>query len=284
MSKPMTNNAFISRLESRSVLALSGEDRVSFLQGLTSNDIDLAAKSPVYTAFLTPQGKYLFDFTVVAESNRLLLECEADNRDDLLRRLGRFILRANVSLEDVDAHYAVYAAWNGSSNHPNAYPDPRLASLGERIVVRAEEKISTNATEIDYRLHRYQLGIAEGHHEIMANKAVLLELNFDALNGMSLTKGCYMGQELTARTHYRGLVKKRYLPFRFDGLQAPEKHHILVHEGFELGEVMAIQGEYGLGLFNLERIKPFAGTGTPFIYEGTNYYVDVPVFLKDRLG
>lgn len=274
----MTNNPQTALLESRAVLRLTGADHIAFLQGLTSNDV---TATPVFTALLTPQGKYLADFIVLREGDALLLDVEAETKADFMKRLSMFRLRADVALEDVSDQYRVFACWNDSFDH--GFTDPRLPALGQRVVAPADNPFKTNAMEKDYRMHRYRHGVAESSREILVNKAVLLEVNFDALNGISLTKGCYMGQELTARTHYRGLIKKRYLPFRYEGA-APHTQHILHHENAELGQIMALEENVGLGLFNLERVKPFALSGSAFQFEDTSYYIHVPEYLSGQLG
>jgi folate-binding protein YgfZ len=276
----MNANAKIARLKSRAVIALRGEDHCGFLQGLVSNDTKLAEQGQAFfTALLTPQGKYNFDFIVKPEGDVLLIDCEADRAEEFLTRLAAFRLRTKIEFQNVSESRAVYACWENHCAHPQAFQDPRLAALGARLILSISEKVHTNATEADYRHHRYLQGVAEGHKEIALNNATLLEVNFDFLNGVSFTKGCYMGQELTARTHYRGLVKRRYLPFTFDGI-TPEKHHILTHGGFEIGEVKAIEGDAGLGLFNLVHVKPFIGNGNPLVCDGALYKIYVPDYLK----
>jgi folate-binding protein YgfZ len=272
----MDMTAKIAHLPSRTVLALEGPDRFAFLQGLTSNDMKLAENGqPVFTCLLTPQGKYLFDFIVKPEGDHLLLDCEAERAEELLKRLTQFRLRANISLSRHEA--SVYAAWDDSEALPDAFVDPRLPQLGQRIITKINAKTSASADE--YLNHRYAWGVAEGAHEIILNNATLLELNFDLLNGVSFTKGCYMGQELTARTHYRGLIKKRYFPFSFEG-QMPVRGHRILSQEFEVGEVMAITETCGLGLFNLERVKPFIKEERPIVFEGASYTVTVPDYLK----
>jgi folate-binding protein YgfZ len=118
-------------------------------------------------------------------------------------------------------------------------------------------------------------------HEIESGQAILLEINYDALNAISWKKGCYMGQELTARTYYRGLIKKRYLPFKYEGLP-PKKLQSIMHFEFEIGKVQAIGKEYGLGLFNIEKVKPFIDDAELLVHKGITFHVTVPDYLKEK--
>ncbi len=285
MSKGMNGATKTALLSSRAVLRLVGPDRYTFLQGLISQDIQLAIDGkPLHAAFLTPQGKYLFDFFVVPNGESLLIDCDETQLNELVKRLSFYRMRSNVGLEDTRAHYSVFGLWGAPSGHPAAFADPRLAELGERLLVRKtdEASIVTNKEESDYREWRYKNGVAEGLQEIEVGHATLLDINFDVLNAISWTKGCYMGQELTARMHYRALVKKRYLPFKFEGLP-PEKHHNILHEGFDIARVQAIGKDYGLGLFHLDKIKPFIMEKRMLIHHGTTYDVRVPEYLKAKL-
>ncbi len=285
MSKAMNGATKTALLSNRNVLRIVGPDRFTFLQGLISQDIQLAVDGkPLYTAFLTPQGKYLFDFFVVPQDDYLLLDCDAAQANELIRRLLFYKMRSQINIEDPRSHFSVFACWGAPSNEAIAYADPRLPELGERIIIRKDNaaRIPTNREEDDYKEHRYKHGVAEGSFEIENGIATLLELNFDTLNAISWSKGCYMGQELTARTRYRGLIKKRYLPFKFEGLP-PERHHDILHEGYSVGRVMAIGKDYGLGLFQLEKIKPFIEEKRMVVHHGTTFDVRVPDYVKQKI-
>lgn len=283
MSKTMNTPAKIAALPSRAVLRLAGADRFSFLQGLITQDVKIAQEGrPFFTAFLTPQGKYLADFFVVPQGDRLLLDCEAEAATDLLKRLMHFKMRSAMTLDDVRDDYAAYAAWGGALTHSDAYTDPRLAALGQRLILKKEAILETTHDEAAYRTYRIKHGVPEGLHEIEAGHAIVLELNFDRLNAVSWDKGCYMGQELTARTRYRGLIKKRYLPFSYEGVE-PLKHLSLQDKGFHVGDVKALAHGYGLGLFNLEKAAPFIRQHQPLIYEGTSFTISLPAFLDNSV-
>jgi tRNA-modifying protein YgfZ len=276
--KAMSIDANIALLNSRSLLRLTGKDRFTFLQNLVSQDMAIAeAGRPLFSAFLTPQGKYLFDFFVIPEGDSLLLDVETDRRDDFMSRLSRYRLRADIELKNVFGEYDVFALWD-EEPLPGVFTDPRLPELGHRLITKKGSGPQTTVHEAEYKNHRYEWGVAEGGHEIPQGDATLLEVNFDVLNAISFTKGCYLGQELTARTHYRGLIKRRYLPFRFEG-QAPQPSHAILHNGFEMGEVRAVGEGVGIGLFHLEGVRPYLN-GELLVHDGVSYEVFVPEYLK----
>ncbi len=204
------------RLTGRGVVEVAGEDRLAFLQGLVSNDVALAAPGrAVWAALLTPQGKYVADFFIVAEGEALLLDCERAQAAMLVKSLSRFKLRAKVTLRDLSDEMRVYAAWGAAPAGEIVVPDPRKPEAGWRVISRLD--LPETASEADYQRHRISLGLPDGSRDMEAEKSVLLEAGFDELGGVSWTKGCYLGQELTARTKYRGLLKRRLVPVRVSG-------------------------------------------------------------------
>lgn len=248
----------LAHLPGRAVIEVSGEDRVSFLQGLVSNDV--AAAEPgraVWAALLTPQGKWLAEFFAFSDGGRLLLDCEAARADDVAQRLSRFRLRSKVAVAPTPLH--VHAAWDGwpalpaasSAGVVCAAPDPRLPEAGWRVL--AHGPLPATATEAEWDLHRLRLGLPDGSRDLDAEKTVLLEAGFDELHGVSWTKGCYMGQELTARTKYRGLVKRRLVPVRVEGpLPAPGTP--VLRAGAEVGTMRSGRDGSGLALLRLDAI------------------------------
>jgi len=237
----------ITLLPDRGIVEIAGADRVSFLQGLVSNDVTEAAPGiAVWAALLTPQGKWLADFFVFAEEDRLLLDCAAVQAAMLVANLSRFRLRAKVTLRDASAEFAVYAAWGGTMK---GIPDPRLAEAGFRVL--GATRLPTDATPEDYDRHRLALGLPDGARDMVADKSVLLEGGFDELHGVSWSKGCYMGQELTARTKYRGLLKRRLFPVTVEGaLPAPGTP--ITRDGAEVGEMRSGRDTLGLALLRIE--------------------------------
>ncbi len=244
----------LTDLPERGVIDLTGEDRVAFLQGLVSNDVAQAAPgTAVWAALLTPQGKWLSDFFILAERERLLLDCPHEHTALLVAKLSRFRLRSRVAVRDASDELRVHVAWDGAPDLPPgaiAAPDPRLAEAGWRILSPAP--LPANATPAAWDAHRLALGLPDVT-DMEAEKTLLLEAGFDELNGVSWSKGCYMGQELTARTRYRGLVKRRLVPVAVDGpLPAPGTP--VQRDGQEVGTMRSGRGAAGLATLRLEAL------------------------------
>jgi folate-binding protein YgfZ len=244
------------RLPNRGVLRLSGPDRLTFLQGLVSNDVNkVAPGGAVYSCLLTPQGKFLHDFFLIADGESLLIECEADRRADLAQRLKVYKLRSKIEITEAD--YTVFAVLSSEPLTPGAilYPDPRSPALGIRISLPVSPEADELPTPFDvYDRLRIAGAVPDGSRDMEVGKAILLENNIDLLNGVAWDKGCYTGQELTARTRYRGLVKKRLTPVRIAGI-VPPVGTPLIEKGAEVGEMRSANGDVGLALLRLERLR-----------------------------
>ncbi len=246
--------SFTASLPERGVVEASGADRVAFLQGLVSNDVEQAAPGrAVWAALLTPQGKWLADFFILADGDRLLLDCERAQAPMLVQRLGRHRLRARAALRDASAEFSVFAmCGNGAPALSGvAAPDPRLPEAGWRILAR--EPLATNAGWEDWDRLRLRLGLPDGTRDLEPEKSVLLEAGFDELGGVSWTKGCYMGQELTARTRYRGLVKRRLVPVKAAGV-LPTPGTPVLRNDTEVGTMRSGRDGHGLALLRVDAL------------------------------
>src|SRR5438270_2292465 len=181
-------------LADRALVRLSGEDVRGFLQGLVTSDV--TGELPVWTGLLTPQGKCLFDFFVWSDGDDLLLDCEADAADDLIKRLGIYRLRRPINIER-DPSLAGHWTKEGG----DGVPDTRLPELGRRWLAPADEPAS------GWLEHRLRLGVCEGQAEL--GDILWLECNAAELNGVSFSKGCFVGQENTARMNWRQKINRR---------------------------------------------------------------------------
>ena len=188
-------------LTDRAVIRLSGEAVRDFLQGLVTNDV--AGDLPVWAGLLTPQGKCLFDFLVWADGDDLLLDCEADAADDLIKRLSVYRLRRPITIER-NPSLAVHWSKEGSEG----VADPRQSELGRRWLAPADEPASG---WLEYRL---RLGVTEGRAEL--GDLLWLECNSVELNGVSFAKGCFVGQENTARMNWRQKINRRLVVVETD--------------------------------------------------------------------
>ncbi len=188
-------------LTDRAIVRLSGEDVRGFLQGLVTNDV--AGPLPVWAGLLTPQGKCLFDFMVWADGEDLLLDCEAAAADDLIKRLAVYRLRRPIRIER-DPSLAVHWSKDGT----DGVPDPRLPELGRRRLAQADERAN------GWLEHRLRLGVTEGRAEL--GDILWLECNAIELNGVSFAKGCFVGQENTARMNWRQKVNRRLVVVKAD--------------------------------------------------------------------
>lgn len=249
----MTQIAFLPH---RGIVELTGADRVSFLNGLVSNDVTKAVPGQaIWAALLTPQGKYLVDFFVFADENRLLLDLPRQEIPAFIQKLRRFKLRADVEISDRSGQFNIHVLWNGlppASASVLIAQDPRLPQAGHRCL--ASHLLTASATVQDYAAHRIALGLPDGTPDLEPEKTLLLEAGFDELNGIDWQKGCYMGQELTARTKYRGLVKRRLLPVTLSQPSPPAGTPILAGTQ-EVGTLRSSAGQQALAMLQISALN-----------------------------
>ena len=254
----------LTTLDNRTILTLSGADVAGFLQNLITNDMaQVTDNQAMYSALLTAQGKFLHDFFVLKWGDDILLDVATDRKDDLLRRLTMYKLRADVTLSE--GAFDVYALFGETADAAAGtvtktgdglrYVDPRLTAMGIRILLPRGSKPTEEATEApyaDYDAHRITHGIPEGGADIIPEKNFLLEANFEELNGVSFTKGCYVGQELTARTKHRAKIKKRLFQITFEGELIPGQ--TITSGGKDIAEVRSVQNGHGLALTRIDPV------------------------------
>lgn len=217
-----------TRLIQRAVIRISandtnegdGEDCRDFLQGLVTQDMQaVVAGAPQWAALLTAQGKVLFDFFLWADGDDILIDCEKDHAEALAKRLKIYRLRRKIGVE-IDESQTVHWALDASAKSA----DPRLSALGFRWLDSSQNDESADAA---YQAHRLSLGVTEGQAELGSDKTLWLECNATELNGVSFTKGCYVGQENTARMNYRQKVNRRLVVVPLD--QADEKRQRIAY-------------------------------------------------------
>ncbi len=234
-------------LEDRAVVALSGPDARPLLQGLITNDItQLSPSRALYAALLTPQGKILFDFLISEGDGAVLLDCAAVSAEALTKRLTMYRLRAKV---EIAMRPQLAVVWG------EGLMDPRLAALGKRsIVARAETGALPSHAYLE---HRLGLGVPEGA-DFGSDKMFALDAGLDELHGVSFDKGCYVGQELTARMKHRGTARKRLLLIESPAA-LPASGTEVTAGGKNIGEITSVYGARGLALIRLDRLEEAAG-------------------------
>jgi folate-binding protein YgfZ len=245
-----------AQLEDRAVIAVAGPEARTFLQGLITNDVEqLAPGKGLYAALLTPQGKILFDFFLAEGDGAILIDCAASSREALLKRLSIYKLRSKVTLEARD-QLAVIAEWGGTVvKYAIAYPDPRLPALGLRAFIAKAEMRKDIGSAAAYHAHRLAHGVPEGA-DFGADRMFALDADLDELHAIDFAKGCYVGQELTARMKHRGTARKRLLFVRSTGATPGA---MVTSGGKDIGEVIAGDGEVGFALVRLDRLEESRG-------------------------
>jgi folate-binding protein YgfZ len=255
----------IARLDDRAVLRITGSEARLFLQGLLTNDVEaLAEGKPLWAGLLSAQGKYLFDMILHAEGDSILADVWRPRAEELAKRLTMYKLRRDVGLESTGL--SVFAAWAGESTAPY---DPRLPGLGRRWV-SADGEANTGADEYDKM--RIYLGVPDSA-DFMVDKLMWLESNAVELNGVSFTKGCYVGQENTARMHHRDKLRRRLLPVLIAG--EPGKDRVIRSGEREAGELRTTRDGRGIAYLRLEQ----AGPGDVLSVGGAQVKVDWPTWI-----
>jgi tRNA-modifying protein YgfZ len=272
-------------LSDRGVLRVAGPDARKLLQGVITNDIDRTqGGAAIHAGLLSPQGKILFDFFVVAANSDFLIEVAQAKAAELVKRLGFYRLRAKVDFSEVPS-FAVAAVWGGAPILPEgaiAYADPRLPELGLRILLpqgaSAADLGCAAASEADYHALRIGLGVPEGGRDYDFGDAFPHEALFDQLNGVDFKKGCFIGQEVVSRMQHRGTARKRVVPVEGD---APLSVGASVEAGgLPLGPIGSVNGASGLAMLRLDRAEEAVANGTPLKAGDVTITIRRPPFAR----
>ncbi len=254
-----------SALLPRGVIAVGGADRHKFLQGMVSNDIAGAAPNrAVYGAMLNPQGKFLHDLFIIDIGGALWLDCATSGITSLIRHLNHYKLRSAVTITDLSESQGVAVTFFGQQGATTSYPetnggfvfpDPRLPALGQRrIAPSALLPTEDVAAVCAYHRLRLSLGVPDGALDMIPSDSILLEYSLEKLNGISFEKGCYIGQELTARTFYRALIKKRAYPVHING-PCPAPGTAVTLENEAVGTMRSSQDDVGLAVLKISAVE-----------------------------
>lgn len=308
--RSFSNSFVLEPLVNRTVIQLQGKEVSKFLQDLTTNDMNHftnRATNSIYSMFLLKNGRVLYDSIIYKTSaaDKFLVECDKDGAADLRKHLQMFQIRKKINIE-IAQDLALWVAFNplataGEQSDKNeltlldidaalaqdtteviASHDPRLRNLGTRIIAGQSTNVTTlypGYKFIDspgdgklYQRHRYQLGIGEGVVELEPGKCFPLESNCDYLHGVSFHKGCYLGQEFTARTHHTGVIRKRLMPIELSGeLPSDCSRHIESTHGDILGKLRGFDGRWGIGLL---KVEPVLRETSPFVVGNKTVFVN----------
>jgi folate-binding protein YgfZ len=279
-------------LPDRSVIRLGGPDAEKLLQGVITNDMGLLAKQPaIFAALLTPQGKILADFFVSKAGDDFLLETAKAQAAELVKRLTLYKLRAKADIHDVTAEHTVLATWGKPASSPGetqgtmSVPDPRVPALGLRVLAEArfarDIAAATDAEDVspdDYHAQRIALGVPEGGMDYVFGDTFPHDANFDLINGVSFTKGCFIGQEVVSRIQHRGTARKRIVIVEGD---APLRSGAHITAGpAVMGTIGSVAGKRGLGLVRLDRVEEARTSGQALTAEGAKLVIRLPRYMQ----
>lgn len=276
----------------RAIIALSGEDRIAFLQGLLTQDMNaLREDRGLFAALLSPQGKILHDMFLLAHDDSVLMDVTADQKDALLKRLNMYKLRAKVTLADVSDQWQIayrQRADHATIGHVTRKPkkcimtDPRAAEMGARLYLQhgLEERPKQTFTMEQYHLHRLRLGIPDSAD---IHDDVALDAGYDALNAISFSKGCYVGQEVTARMHYKQINRRGFYTLEAPSA-LPAFGHAIMAGDVDAGELRSHCGSIGLAMLKFEVIERAVQQGTPITVHNLKLTIHAPAWLHPKLA
>ncbi|XP_046574788.1 putative transferase CAF17 homolog, mitochondrial [Haliotis rubra] len=276
VTRASSTQGTLHELKSRGLVEMSGRDTVDFLQGIVTSDVtslggDVAAQ---YSMMLNVQGRVLYDLMLYlhpdsavhgqSDQTRLLLECDSSVQDEMLKVIRRYKIRKKVNIRPVDEEWRLFALVTDidESGVTVGVPDPRVPIFGRRILHPADKPdLEVEGMELEseeeYHQRRYMWGIPEGVLDLPPGNCFPLESNLVFHQGVSFQKGCYIGQELTARTHHTGVTRKRLMPLVLDrdGASIETGTNITRDDGKNVGKFRNSVGKYGLGLIRMADVK-----------------------------
>lgn len=258
---------------SRGLICINGEDAASFLQGIITQDIKTADEKPVFSAMLSPQGKWNEDFFIIKQDANYLLDCNRLTRDALIKKLSLYKLKAKVTIQPVEGWSMAYV----ESPIGTSFADPRHAKLPARYWCEANSKLPDNVMSVEQTLiTRLNLGIPEGGIDATQNET-LLDLGYDLLNAVSFTKGCYVGQEVTARMHYKSISRKGFYHVEAASELPKDAKEIMIGDKV-VGELRSRHEKQGLMFARFDEI----GDSKEAKIGGISVTLTIPDWLKPR--
>ncbi len=260
-------------LRDRAVVEVAGKDKTSFLQGIITNDINLLeSKKCLFSLILTPQGKFLYEvFLFLSEEGDLYMDCFSEKAEELIAYLSKYKLRADVEFL-LNKKLKIY--WSKDNHqHLCEYVDPRMTDVGYRGVIEQEEVMR------DYNGYNEvlcELSIPNCHYDMNPEKSFPLEYGMDHLNAISFTKGCFIGQELTARMKHRMVVRKSLYKVVFDSADLKIEDPIIYHNGQKLGEIIAKEGKFAIAKLRDEEYEAAKQDSDSFSVDNHRVMIEIP--------
>lgn len=238
-------------LENRAVIEVSGLHARQFLQGLITNDVNKVAEGEfIYALMLSPQGRFLYDFFITGQGDKLFLDCQKSKVDEVIKKLNIYKLRSQVTISPIELK--VCAAFTQIDK--GFFADPRHVKMGFRSL-RASLPNSRPTPFHHYELKRINLLIPDADKDFIQERSFPLEYGANELNAIDYKKGCYVGQELTARTQHRGTIRKQICKLEFASAPPEKGTEIISQEGYTVGIVLGSCEHIGLGLVNIEDFR-----------------------------
>lgn len=269
----------------RGVVAVGGPEAAEFLHGVVTGTVKgLAAGEARFSALLTPQGKVLFDFFLVATGDGFLLVAERARIGELVKRLGFYRLRAKVTIADVSAEWDVHTVLGGEGPAIEGaidFADPRLAALGRHVVVPAGSAVACAATLDDWAARRIGVGVPESGVDFPLGDVFPHDLDMDDLGGVDFKKGCFVGQEVVSRMKHRGTARRRVIVAqRLDAAAWPAAGAEILAGDKALGSLGGAAGDTALALVRLDRAKEAIDAGRAITVGGVPIALSLPAFAR----
>ena len=264
---------------SRGIIAVTGEDRVPFLQGILTQDVSLLTTGRLlFSALLTPQGKLAHDFFLWQADETIYLDTPRLHKDALLQRLKMYILRAKVSVADRSDDWRLFYVSNGG------FADPRHREMPHRFYTSLQEanRNDSHVSVESYHTHRLALGIPESPYDT-TSEDVAMDLGYDLLGAISFSKGCYVGQEVTARMHYKQIARRGF--FIVTGNESlPAPGSAIVAGTTTLSGLRSVHKARGLALIKFEAYEAAINANQPFLVDNKPVDLTAPAWLAPKLA
>ena len=256
----MTTNYFYKNSKSK-FLEISGQDSVPFIQNLITNDINKCKENHfVYSCLLTPQGKFFADFFIFKNKEKYFFEVNDIFYENFLNKLNMYKLRSNINIEEIETLYSfiIFGKLKTNKHYKILNLDPRNSNIGKKLIQYDPSiKFNEEIIEIDEKKYHEILiknKVPYSPFDLQENKSLLLENNFDNINAISWNKGCFVGQEITARMKYRALLKKQLYALELISgkINIGDK---IIEKGTVLGEVISKANQYIFCILKIELVR-----------------------------